>query len=171
MLVSYWANRISLDEIDMESICSREHSSTIIMSLKSVEDFRFNFRTAFSGVVIIFLEEYFVFRGGVRGACGGRVSFEGDFDDAFLDNFFSASAIAFFRNALSSFVGIRSSTFIIVVSLRAGFRKTIIRVLSLPFCLFRLRLECLRIPAPENASLSLRMMQITADSDDRVEAV
>ncbi len=145
----------------MERICSLEQSSNNKMSLNSPEDLRpsrsDDFRTTFIGDVINFLEVYCEFREGVCRPWGGTL--------------FSAVAIAFLRNFFSSFVGIRSSTFIIVVSLRAGFRKTIIRELSLPFCRFLLRLECLRIPAPPNDSLSLLMMHITADSFDRVEAV
>ena len=82
------------------------------------------------------------------------------------------STVLFFRGRpFSSFMDIRSSTLTIVVSLRHGFRRTMIRALSRPFCLRRLRLECLRIPAPENDSLSLRTMEMTAESVDRVEAV
>ena len=72
-------------------------------------------------------------------------------------------------SSLSSLVGIRSSTFSIVVSRRAGFRRTMMRVLSRPLCRLRLRRECRRMPAPEKASLSLRTMQMTAES--AVEAV
>ena len=149
-------------------------SSIIILSLtSSFEAFRFkrieDFRTALVD---------FVYHGSVLWARDSRevvpsslARFDEDGFCVFVF-FFVLSTVLFFRDKpFSSFMGIRSLTLTIVVSLRHGFRRTMIRALSRPFCLRRLRLECLRIPAPENDSLSLRTMEMTAESVDRVEAV
>jgi len=133
------------------------------------------------------LEEFFRWRiDGVR-ILGDRFKFlKEDADAAFADlrevvetgvavpfgvgvNFLDMYLALLSWSSLSSLVGIRSSTFSMVVSRREGFRRTMIRVLSTPLCRLRLRRECRRMPAPEKPSLSLRTIQMTAES--AVEAV